>query len=100
MERITGDAEAGADILLAQQRIGRYPAAELARQLPRMLHIRFGHQYDKLVSTIASYNVGAAAIGLHNLSHALQTKVAFKMPVETVFKFEPAGVLETSADAA
>src|SRR5258708_28206672 len=94
MERITGDAEAGADILLAQQRIGRNPAAELARQLPRMLHIRFGHQHDKLVSSVASYNVGAPAIGLQNLSHALQNEIAFKVPVEIIYEFEAVEVHE------
>src|SRR6266852_1945302 len=94
MERITSDAETGADIFLAQQRVGRYPAAQLARQLARMLHIGFGHQHDKLVPAVASYNVGAPAIGLQNLSHALQNEIAFKVPVEIVYKFEAVEVHE------
>src|SRR5260370_37552124 len=88
MERITSDAETGADILLAQQRVSRYPAAKLARQVPRMLPIGFGHQHDKLVPAVAGYNVGAPAIGLQNLSHALQNEIAFKVPVEIVHEFE------------
>ncbi len=94
VERITGDAKTGADILLAQQRVGRYPAAKLARQLARMLHIGFGHQHDKLVSSVAGYHIGAPAISLQNLSHALQNEVAFKVPVEIVHKFEAVEVHE------
>src|SRR6267154_2202212 len=46
------------------------------------------------VSSVAGYNVGAPAIGLQNLSHALQNKIAFKVPVEIVYKFEAVEVHE------
>src|SRR2546427_9658622 len=88
VKRIARYAEAGADVFLAQQWIGGYPAAELVRQLPRMLHIRFRHHDDKLVSSVAGANVGAPASGLQEPPHALQDEVAFEVPVEIVHKLE------------
>src|SRR5258708_38972459 len=94
MERIAGNAETGADVFLAQQRIRRYPAAELAGQLARMLYICFRHQNDKFVSAIAGHNVGAPAIGLQDLPDALEHEVAFEVPVEIVHKLEAVEVHE------
>ena len=94
MERIARDAETGTDVFFAQQRIGGYPAAELAGQLPRVLHIRFRHQNDKLISSIASHHIGAPAIGFQNLPDALQNKVAFEVPVKIVNEFEAVEVHE------
>src|ERR1700674_1696557 len=88
MEWIAGDAEAGADVFLAQQGIRGYPAAQLARQLPRMLHIGFRHQNDEFVPAVAGHNVGAPAIGLQDLPDALENEVALKVPVEIVDEFE------------
>src|SRR5260221_9194150 len=88
MERIAGNAETGADVFLAQQRIRRYPPAELAGQLARVLHICFRHQDDKFVSAIAGHNIGAPAIGLQDLSNALENEVAFYVTVEIDNKLE------------
>src|SRR6266478_8646804 len=85
---IARDAEAGADIFLAQERIGGYPAAELAGQLPSMFHTGFRHQNDKLISAVTGNNVGAPAIGLQNLPDALQNEVAFEVTIEIVHEFE------------
>src|SRR2546429_9771457 len=73
MEWIARDAEAGADVFLAQQWIGGDPAAQLARQLPRMLHIGLRHGNDEFVPSVASHNVGGPAIGLPNLPDGLGT---------------------------
>src|SRR5207302_1708274 len=94
MERITRDAEASADVFLTQQRIGGYPSAELARQLPRVLHIGFRHQDDKLISAVTGHHIGAPAIGFQNLPDALQNEVAFEVPVKVVHEFEAVEVHE------
>src|SRR5713226_8567363 len=94
VERITRDAEAGADVFLAQQRIGGNPAAELTRQLPRMFHGGFRHQNDEFVSAVAGDNVGAPAIGLQDLPDALENQVALEVPVEIVYELEAVEVHE------
>src|SRR2546429_4493220 len=94
MEWIARDAEAGADVFLAQQWIGGDPAAQLARQLPRMLHIGLRHENDEFVPAVASHNVGAPAIGLQNLPDALENEVALEVPVEIVHEFEAVEVHE------
>src|SRR5712664_2566350 len=94
VEWIARDTEAGADVFLAQQRIGGYPSAQLAGQLPRMLHVGFRHQNDKFISAVAGHDVGAPAIGLQDLPNALENQVALKVPVEIVHKLEAVQVHE------
>src|SRR5207245_9918277 len=96
---IAGDAEAGAYVFVAQQPIGGYPPTELAGQLPRMFHIGFRHQNDKLVPAVAGYHVGAPAIGLQDLPDALQNEVAFEVSVEIVHEFEAVEVHEPQRKA-
>jgi len=62
--------------------------------LPRMLHIGFRHENDKLVPAVAGDNVGAPAISFQNLPDALENQVAFEVPVEIVDELEAVEVHE------
>src|SRR5438046_9400547 len=75
VQGIAGDAKAGADIFLAQERIGGNPAAQFAGELPRVFHGSFWYQYDKFVAAVTRNDVGTAAIGLRNLPDALEDEV-------------------------
>src|SRR2546422_53935 len=84
MEWIAGDAEAGAVVFPAQQGMGGAPAARLARQLPPIFNIVSRHKNDNFSPAVASHNIGAPAIGLQNLTDALENEVALEVPVEIV----------------
>ena len=88
VERIAGDAETGADILLAKQRIGGNPAAQFGGKLAGLLHGGFRHQDDEFVSTVAGHDIGAAAVGFQDLANALENQVAFQVAVEIVHELE------------
>src|SRR5215470_8974824 len=100
MEGIAGNAEAGADVLFAKERIGGDPAAQLAGELTRVLHGGFRHEYDEFVATVARDDVGAAAVGLENLADALENEVAFEVTVKIVDEFEAVQVHEYESKGA
>ena len=88
VHRKGGNTEAGRDVLVAQQRIGSNPAAQLARKLARLLHRCFRHQDHEFVTAVPRHHIRTAAILLENMAHALQHHVAFQVPVEVVYKLE------------
>src|SRR6516164_2677883 len=94
VQRVAGDAKARADVFLAQQRIGGNPAAQLAGELAGVLHGGFRHQNDKFVAPVARDDVGAATVGLQNLTHALEHEVAFEVAVKVVDEFEAVQIHE------
>src|SRR5258708_32716591 len=100
VERITSDAETGADIFFAKKRIGGDPTAELRGELAGLLHGGFGHQDDELVAAVAGDDIGAAAIGFENLADALENEVTFKVAVEIVDEFEAVEVHEYERERA
>ena len=89
-----GDAKAGGDVLVAQQRIGGDPAAQLAGELPRLLDGGFRHQDHEFVAAVAGHHVRAAAILLEDVADALQHHVAFQVAVEIVHELEAVQVHE------
>ena len=62
--------------------------------MPRVLHIGFRHQNDKLISAVARHHIGATAIGLQNMPDTLENEVAFEVPVKIVHEFEAVEVHE------
>src|SRR5256885_15936436 len=72
--------------------MGGSPAGGLARQWRGMPVVVSGHKKDNLAPAVAGHNVGAPAIGLQDLPDALQDEVAFEVPVEIVYEFEPVEV--------
>ena len=95
-----GDAEAGGDIFIAQQRIGGDPAAQLAGELHGLLDAGFRHEDDELVAAVTRDDIGAAAILLENVADALQHDVAFEVAVEIVHEFEAVEVHEDEREGA
>ena len=75
---IAGDTKAGADIFLAEKRIGGNPSTEFGGQLASLFHGGFRHEDDEFVSTVTGNDIGAAAIGFEDLADALQDEVAFQ----------------------
>ena len=88
VHREAGDAEAGGDVLVAQQRIGGDPVRELACELARLLDARFRHQDHEFVAAIARHHIRAPAILFQNVADTLQHHVAFQVAVKIVHKFE------------
>ncbi len=100
MERVTGDAEAGADIFLAKEGIGGDPAAQLEGQLTGVVHVGFGHEDDEFVAAITRDDVGPAAIGFQDVADTLENEVAFEVAVEIVDKLEAVQVHEDKSEGA
>src|SRR5271169_5674838 len=100
MERIGGDAETAGDVLVAQQRIGSDPAAELAGEGARLVDGGFGHEDYEFVAAVTGYYVGAAAILLEDVGYALKDYVAFEMAVEIVYEFEAIEVHQDDGEGA
>ena len=83
-----GDAEAGGDVFVAQQRIGGDPAAQFVRELASLLDGRFRHQNHEFVAAVARDDIRAAAILLEDVADALQNHVAFEVAVKIVHELE------------
>src|SRR5271155_6251173 len=88
MQGESGDAKAGGNVLVAEQRIGSDPAAQFAGELDGLFDAGFGHEDDEFVATVARDDIGAAAILLQGVAHALQDDVTFEVAVEVVYEFE------------
>src|SRR5262249_43095708 len=88
VQRITGDAEARGNILLAKQRVGGNPAAQLRSKLASLLHRSFRHENHEFIAAVTRYDVRPAAICFKDLSYALQNEVTLKVTVKIVHKFE------------
>ena len=82
------DSEAGGDVLVAQEWIGRDPAAKFVRQLAGLLDTGFRHEDDEFVASITSNHIRAAAVLLKNMTYPLQHHVAFEVTVEIVDELE------------
>src|SRR5205085_10274920 len=93
-------AEAGADVLPAQQRIGGNPGAQVAGKLACVLHGGFWHQDDEFVAAITRDDVGAAAIGFENLADTLKNQVAFQVAVEVIDELEAVQIHEYECEGA
>ena len=100
VHRETGDAEAGGDIFVAQQRIGGDPAAQLAGELDGLLDAGFRHEDDEFVAAVTRDDIGAAAILFENVADALQDDVAFQVAVEIVDEFEAVEVHQDQREGA
>ena len=92
VNRKGGDAEAGGDVLVAQQRIGGDPAAQFVGELASLLDGRFRHENHEFVAAVARHHVRAPAILFEDVADALQDDVALEVAVEIVDEFEPVEV--------
>src|SRR5437667_2972207 len=95
-----GDAEAGGDVLFAEEGIGGDPTAKLHGELAGVLHVGFGHEDDELVAAVASDDIGAAAVLLEDVADALEDEVAFEVAVEIVDEFEAVEIHEDKREGA
>ena len=88
MYREAGNAETRGDGLLAEQRILTNCGPQLLGYLDRLRSVGFGHEYNKLVSTVAGHHIRAPAVLFQNLAYAVQYQIALEMPIEIVYELE------------
>src|ERR1700722_14737643 len=100
MYRKAGDSEACRDVFVAQQGIGSNPAAELARELARLLHRGFRHQDQKFVPTVSRPHTPTAAILLEDVTDTLQDDVAFEVAIEVIHELEAVQVHQHEGEGA
>ena len=100
VQRIAGDTKTGADVFLAQQRIGGYPPAQFCRQLPGVLHVGLRHQDDEFVSAVTGNDIGTAAIGFEDVADTLENEIAFQVAVKIVDELEAVEVHQDQSKGA
>ena len=62
VHREAGHAEAAADVVLGQHRVGRDPQTQALGQNLGLLHAGFRHEDDELVAAVARYHVRLPAL--------------------------------------